>query len=257
MTDPVDSEVLTVHGLLVLRKALGGRSLRTGLNTAFTLPRTLEGAEMIGGGCNATVYLCRVGGVRRVIKIPRPTSEAAINLRVEVIIQGELSRVGFPLVPLLESSDCYLLRPSLCPTGFGVNQKDLDAEQIRNLRQIFEMARHYAEVTGIPLDLKRENLWWDGEENRWLLADAGPRLDDGDTNKYAYTLDSASFEEYYRGHWKVGKKFPGTRQHLLEWDEEGAQLVTADDSTTIRRWPHKVTTYLGKESEPFPRSTSG
>lgn len=75
-----------------------------------------------------------------------------------------------------------------------VDQK-LSKIQYEKLQQLFENAKKYAKNTGIGLDLKSSNLYWNIKLQDWVIFDLGPRFS---YLPYGFTKDIQSFSDYLK-----------------------------------------------------------
>lgn len=148
----------------------------------------------IGQGYNAIVYCCMtLNETQVVVKVAKPGRVKSIQMEWDVY--KDLKLIGFPVLDIVTQGYGVLLRPYVDPSFFADRIEKYTPTQQSKLEHLWRAANQYALVTGIPLDLKPDNLWWDGTQ--WLLVDTGPRLDKGDPNQFAYTLNSSSFDEYF------------------------------------------------------------
>ncbi len=153
----------------------------------------------IGSGYNADVYCCykqeQEGQEAKdyVLKVGNP-----VALAVEFQVYIDLESLGFNVVPTYHFEDFNALsKPYLDLNYFGnkiIN--NLTEIQKEELRKLWKKSCQYALVTGIPLDLKADNLWWDVKLNKWFIVDTGPKLDDDDPDKFSYTLDLKNADNF-------------------------------------------------------------
>lgn len=153
----------------------------------------------LGSGYRARVVLTESG---KVYKIPHNAS-SAFALETEAMItqhlQDSYDHYGIKALPILEQGEngVYLEKPLLESSLIASNILDaggqLTSKQEKALEKLFDASRKYAKETGIGLDLKAANLYWDGTE--WVLFDAGPRTS---YLPYGFTLDVKDFKTYLK-----------------------------------------------------------
>jgi ankyrin repeat protein/endonuclease/exonuclease/phosphatase family metal-dependent hydrolase len=149
------------------------------------------GLKQIGKGYNADVYCCTWDN--NVLKIGDP-----VSLGIEYLIYEDLKKIYFPVINMEITEEYALIKPYLDPNFFANKIGDFSKLQKEKLQQLWKQANEYAIITGIPLDLKADNLWWDEKNKSWVLVDAGPKLDDDDYHKFEFTLDLKSGKDFIR-----------------------------------------------------------
>jgi endonuclease/exonuclease/phosphatase family metal-dependent hydrolase/ankyrin repeat protein len=149
------------------------------------------GLKQIGKGYNADVYCCIRDN--SVLKIGDP-----VSLGIEYLIFEDLKKIGFPVIDMEMTQEYSLIKPYLDPQFFANKISDFTGIQKEKLEQIWKQANEYAIITGIPLDMKADNLWWDNNGKTWILIDAGPKLDDNDSYPFEFTLDLESGKDFIR-----------------------------------------------------------
>jgi len=166
---------------------------------------------VIGTGYNAAVACCLlIGGQDYIMKLPKLNNPAKASIYIECMVANDLNEIQFPIVKIEDAGKNYefIIRKKLDSGLFGDKISQLTLDQITSLKDIFNKSNQYAIITGVPLDLKPDNLWWDNQNNKWLLVDTGPRLDGG-SNFYAFTLNPSGFSQYYQTYW-IGKGGEGS-----------------------------------------------
>ena len=115
------------------------------------------------------------------------------GLLTETLMVSPAYELAPHLVPVLEMGPLgsFLKRPRLAPEGMATNIASLSAPQRRELETLFEKARALARRTGVALDLKASNLYWNG--STWQMFDVGARRS---YRPYGYTTDLPDFATY-------------------------------------------------------------
>ena len=151
------------------------------------------GLEKIGKGYNADVYCCYNNKDENyVLKVGDP-----VSLAVEYAVYKDLQKLGFSVISTYPSDNFQTLgKPYLDLNFFGNKFSSFSEIQKEDLKKLWKKSCQYALITGIPLDLKADNLWWDASTNQWFLADTGPKLDDDDAYKFEYTLDLKNADDF-------------------------------------------------------------
>lgn len=152
----------------------------------------------LGSGFRAVVY--ELSG-NRALKVPRSSGDLfAIEIESLVIsdLKAHFSKYGIETVEILSSGEkgAYLEKPLLEKEQMAdwiVSHGGLSKKQSTKLNELWEKAKQYARETGIGLDLKASNLWWNGKN--WVLVDGGIRTS---YRPYGFTLDVPNFQEYLR-----------------------------------------------------------
>jgi hypothetical protein len=152
--------------------------------------------KKIGEGYRADVY--RING-GRALKVAHEAGDA-FALEVESQINDHLDenfdKYQIRTIPILSKGDkgVYLEKPLLDKHQIAseiLKKGRLSKDQKAQLEALWENGKRYAEDTGIGLDLKASNLFWNGQE--WVLFDTGPRTS---YIPYGFTLDIPDFRTY-------------------------------------------------------------
>lgn len=75
------------------------------------------------------------------------------------------------------------------------SKKTLSLMQYQKLQHLFQQAKRYANNTGIGLDLKSSNLYWNSQIKDWVIFDLGPRFS---YRPYGFTKDLKTFSSYLK-----------------------------------------------------------
>ena len=231
-----ESEILNVYDLLQFDKIEPGDKRLTfeGKNVNFIGNKyigKISNPKVIGEGWNGTVICCaNINGEDVVLKY----SKRGESFRIEFIVYYQLlTYFKFPVVPIVDHGDKYefLLRKYLDPKFFG-NNIIPNEKQREKLTEIWIQANRFALITGIPLDLKPDNLWWDNNREEWLLVDTGPRLDDGDIHKFAYTLDPVNADQYIDTYF-VNKQGEDALKAIVQLEKWTKKILLTTGSTAL------------------------
>jgi hypothetical protein len=119
----------------------------------------------------------------------------------------------------------FLAKKLLNMSSIASNMGTLSSTQLEALERIFVNAKRYVRDTGIGIDLKASNLYWNG--NDWVLFDAGPRMG---FRPYGFTLDVPTFKDFMRIWMEFDPPVPsfGKNKTLLEM--EATLAVRANSS---------------------------
>ncbi len=142
----------------------------------------------------------------RVIKLiaPNVTSKirAAVSFETEAWatyhLQKNSDRYHIKTLPILfvGPNGIYLEKPYVSPTSIGSeilkSEQGLSEAQINKLKDLHRNSIRLAEETGISLDIKADNMFWDGED--WIVFDPIGSISHLD---YARTLDVRDFDQYF------------------------------------------------------------
>lgn len=154
--------------------------------------------KILGEGYSGEVILMKNGDV---YKFPLE-AQAGISLEVEYAVNRHLynnfNHYEIKVDKIIERGENGLfLKKKLIEDDQMANvilkNSKLSKIQLKQLKKFFKNAKKYARETGIGLDLKSENLQWDGTD--WVLFDTGPRTS---YLPYGFTLDIDSFNDYLR-----------------------------------------------------------
>lgn len=158
----------------------------------------------LGSGSNGEVFLGKDGAVYKFAAEPKKAPALQMELFVNADLKANYERYGIRVDEILESGDngVYLKKRFYDSNQLGHKIKNLSEVQIKALNRLYDGAVRYADERGVGLDIKSENLWWDGEA--WVLIDCGPRLG---YRPFGYTSDTGSFARYLNW-WNAGKGAP-------------------------------------------------
>lgn len=156
--------------------------------------------KVLGQGYRGQVVLTKSG---RVIKHPKSAADS-IALEIEAAVAADLARdfekygIRVGDIVSMGPNGSFLEKrliplEQLAPQVLKAQGGQLTQVQLQELRKLFEGAKRYSKEKGIGLDLKADNLFWDG--NHWVLFDTGPRTS---YLPHGFTGDVPSFEEYLR-----------------------------------------------------------
>lgn len=156
-------------------------------------------SKTLGKGYRARVVLSESG---RVFKIAKD-AESAQKLTAERLINEDLQEnynryhIRVDQIVSHGPADYYLEKKLIDPNTIAsemINSNfELSSAQLETLKRVFAEARRYAQDTGIGLDIKASNLYWDSELQDWILFDCGHR---SSYLPMGYTLDLKTFEDY-------------------------------------------------------------
>src|SRR5581483_6583868 len=168
------------------------------------ITRTFSNLKKIGQGYNATVYYYNDNGQEYILKVGDNRA-----LLIEWLITKSLENIRYNVLPILFHDDDFtiLVKPYLKPDLFAnkiLENRELNEQETASLEKLWRKSNEFALITGIPLDLKSDNLWFDSIKKEWILVDAGPKLDDNDQYKYEFTLDPNNIIDLLEV-WKTGK----------------------------------------------------
>ena len=133
-------------------------------------------SKMIGEGFNACVFQI---DKESVIKIQKTIGNIN-SIRQEYYIYKLLKRYKFPVGEIIFVDPLYACLVKKNYENKGTHQfasyiPKLSKIQRNKLEKIFERSWEFSRKTKIGLDLKADNLYWDGKE--WILVDCGPRIE--------------------------------------------------------------------------------
>ena len=175
----------------------------------------LKKESLLGQGNAAWVYKSSPGTA---YKIPRD-AEGIYKLQVEMMVNKDLEEhfddYGIHTLKILEGppEKPYLVKPFFEADNLASNilkNGTLIQIQKRKLEELWRAAVRYAEYSGIALDLKADNLFWDSNRKVWVLLDTGPRFA---YRPYGYTADLDSFDQYLKT-WNLGDPIFSQKYHL-------------------------------------------
>lgn len=160
--------------------------------------------RQLGSGSNGEVFLGKDGAVYKLAAEAKKAPALQMEQFVNADLKANYDRFGIRVDEILEAGDngAYLKKRYYDPRQLGHNIGRHSDIQIKALRRLFNGAVRYAKERGIGLDIKSENLWWNGEE--WVLIDCGPRLG---FRPFGYTLDIGSFDRFLQW-WNAGQGAP-------------------------------------------------
>lgn len=241
----LDGNIMTVmYYLLERKKNFGNENVLNGTTFKNSIPSLLEkkiyneNVAEIGKGYNAIVSCCillpnindvvnkkkleslvfykgidvsSLTNVNCVIKIPKHNNTTNY---LEYKIYEDLVRIKFNVLPIFDVGTSYefLIKPHVDAQKFADKLNGFTELQKEKLHKLYLCANRYTLTTGIPLDMKPDNIWWDDRTNDWYLIDTGARLDNGDVNKFGYTLRPTNFEEYFTTYF-INKSPEGILSH--------------------------------------------
>jgi hypothetical protein len=155
--------------------------------------------KSLGEGNNATVVQSRS---KRVFKIAAEAKLAA-RLFIEFALNNDLKKrfAEFKIRTddILNYGPGYvylekvLINKKNLAENIAKNDGRLTNAQRASLEKLFLNAKRYAYETGIGLDLKASNLYWDEKTADWVLFDCGPRIS---YKTFGYTIDLDTFNDY-------------------------------------------------------------
>ncbi len=154
--------------------------------------------KRLGQGYNADVFL---SDSKQVFKIPIK-SKYAHKMHIEYLVNRFLlsSKYRIHVDQIISHGEnfSYLEKEYLDSRYFAseiLKSSKLSSEQLKDLKKLFLEARRFSRDTGIGLDIKSENLFWNFKSSHWVLFDCGPRMS---YKTFGYTTDLLNFKSYLR-----------------------------------------------------------
>ncbi|MFI5362067.1 MAG: hypothetical protein ACHQ49_08875 [Elusimicrobiota bacterium] len=196
--------------------------------------------ETLGTGWMGRVVSLKDGRtVKTIIREGSRTSKIGILFETEAWmtyhLQQKLDRYGIKVLPIIAvgPDGMYLEKPLVDAKTIGSRilktKKKLSGTQMARLRILHRSAVGLAEETGVPIDLKADNVFWDGSD--WVLLDPVGNI--SRPASYGKTLDVRDFDEFYLK-W-AGKKPPSDKGLTIDRVVKQFPMIQKDYDRSSRK----------------------